>query len=214
MKFEYGNIERNDSAYKTVVLASGKSLSDFDMWSLNRPDIFVIAVNDSVKFAPFADAWFTIDPWGLGGKQLPGDKFNGKLYAGVPEDFGDPLAKCRDHRVNPPDNITYLKRVHMKGLSEKSDSIRTGNSGFGAFNMAYLMGAKNILLLGVDATRGYFYNNLKITRSLNHLPQMFEDSLPQLKSRGVKVINGSPQSKVYSFTRYEPDYALELFLND
>lgn len=212
--FEYGSVQPTKSARKAVVIASGKSLKGFDLWKLNRPDIFTITVNDSVKSAIFADAWFTLDPWGLDGPQLPSDKFQGKLYAAVPEDFGDPNCPCRNHRIDPPPNITYLRRVQGKGLSLEPDTIHTGNSGFGAFNLATLLGAKYILLLGIDATRGYFYSDTKFNQNLNHLPEMFLLTLPQLQKMGIKVFNGSPESRVHCFTRYEPDYALELFLNE
>lgn len=214
MRFKYGNIVPDERAFKTVVLASGKSLEGFDINKLNRPDIFVITVNDSAKHAPFADAWFTLDPWGLDGPQLPPHHFRGDLYAGVPDDFGDPHAAAECHRIDPPENITYLKRIGRPGLSEQTDGINTGNSGFGAFNLAYLLGAQHILLLGIDCTRGYFYDNGKHTRSLSHVPQMFEHCLPQIRANKIKVFNGSPVSKVYSFTRYEPDYGFERFINE
>lgn len=211
---DHYSVNPTESAFKTVVVGSGKSVSGFDLGRLNRQDIFVITVNDSGKYAPFADAWFTLDPWGLGGPQLPGSHFRGELFAAIPDDFGDPCAKSRDHRIDPPKNINYLKRIHGIGLSESPDTIHTGNSGFGAFNLAYLLGAKHILMLGIDGDRGYFYDKLKFTRQLKHLPDMFEQALPQIRRDGIKVFNGSPQSKVTCFTRYEPDYAFERFINE
>lgn len=211
---EYRKVTPTPKAFKTVVVASGKSVSGFNLSKLHRDDVFVITVNDSGKYVPFADAWFTLDPWGLHGPQLPGPHFRGQLYASVPEDFGTPLAKVRNHRIDAPANIHYLKRLHGDGLSEAPNAIHTGNSGFGAVNLAFLLGAKHILMLGIDGDRGYFYNPIKITRELRHLPGMFEKCLPQAKSHGLKIFNGSPNSKVTCFTRYEPDYAFERFINE
>jgi hypothetical protein len=211
---EYSEISTDSRAFKTVIVGSGKSILGFNLNELNRDDIFVITVNESGKYAPFADAWFTLDPWGLNGPQLPGPHFKGELYAAVPEDFGDPLAKSRDHQIDPPRNIKYLKRVSDRGFSEIPDTIHTGNSGFGAFNLAFLLGAKHILMLGIDGGRGYFYEPLKYTRNLKHLPLMFERCLGQIQRHGLKVFNGSPQSKITCFTRYEPEYAFERFINE
>lgn len=211
---EYSEIVPTSRSLKTVVVASGKSVSGFNLSNLNRDDIFVISVNDSGKHVPFADAWFTLDPWGLNGPQLPGPHFKGELYAAIPDDFGSPMAKARNHRIKPPENINYLKRIHSDGLSEVSDTIHTGNSGFGAFNLATLFGAKHILLLGIDGDRGYFYEPLKYTKPLKHLPGMFEKCLPQIRENNIKVFNGSPQSKITCFTRHEPEYAFERFMNE
>lgn len=211
---EYQEVYPVPKAFKTAVVGSGKSVSGFNLSKLQREDVFVIAINDSGKYVPFADAWFTLDPWGLHGPQLPGPRFKGQLYAGVPEDYGTPAAKARNHRIDAPTDIHYLKRTHAEGLSEKLDTIHTGNSGFGAVNLAFLLGAKHILMLGIDGDRGYFYDPRKITRELKHLPGMFEKCLPQIKDHGLKIFNGSPQSKITCFTRYEPDYAFERFINE
>ena len=73
-------------------VSKSKSLKDFDLERL-RGLGYIIAVNDAGKEILFADAWITIDPWGLHGPQLPPEEFKGKLYAGVSEDYNTPACQ-------------------------------------------------------------------------------------------------------------------------
>lgn len=207
-----GRIKRIPSVTRVVVIGGGRSLSGFNFGVLANQDCYIIVVNDVGNLVPFADAWFTLDPWGLYGPQLPSDKFKGKLYAAVPDNFGTPEARLRVHRIMPKAKITYLKRVpNPGGLSEDTSVIYTGNSGFGAFGMAYHMRPKKVLLLGIDGDVGYFYTKKKTNKNLAHLPKVFNDSVHQLRENNIQVINGSPNSAVTCFTRYTPDYAVEKF---
>ena len=208
---------------KVIIVAAGPSLDGFNFESL-RGQGYIIAVNDAAKYVPFADAWFTLDPWGLGGKQLPDLSFKGELFAAVPEDFSMPNARIRDHQQICPRPIHYLHRIIFHtisnlepemysnwGLNEDPSCINTLNSGYGAFGIAYHYKPKKILLLGVDATSGYFYNRSVATRSLNHLPLIFRSTLSQIAKAGIEVINGSLNSKVDCFPRLTPANALMNF---
>lgn len=198
-----------------IIIASGPSVNDIDMSLLKSfPNKFVITVNGAGKHIDFADAWFTLDPWGLNGPQLPPDTFKGKLYAAVPDDFGTPNAKCVQHRVTPRAKINFLHRLqshnytnvssetaYKLGLSEDSSCINTGNSGYGALNLAYHMRPKNIYLLGIDGTIGYFYSNKDRNRPLTYISTLFKSAVPQLEAAGIKVYNVSPRSKVTCFEK-------------
>jgi len=201
--------------HRTIIICcTGPSLKNFDFTSLKDKG-YIIAVNDAGKYIPFADAWFTLDPWGCGaaGKQIP-PNFQGDLFAAVPEDFGTPTAKSTTHRVTPHPKMNYLHRIAFHtindykpadylswGLNEDSSCINTGNSGFGALNLAYHMRPKRVFLLGIDATSGYFFDERKSTKSLNHLPMIFKSSVKQLESKNIEVINGSQYSKIECFPR-------------
>lgn len=193
-----------------TIVASGLSLKDFNFNKLRDIGSFIITVNGSGAFVPFADAWFTLDPWGLQGPQLPPKPFNGALYAAVPDNYGTPEA-IREHRQIPTADVTYLHRIQYKyGLSENPSSICTGNSGFGAFGLAYHMRPHKILLLGMDCGMGYYYTSHKRNRSLGHVPKLFNESLKQMRDADIKVINGSPNSKITCFPRYSIDHALKV----
>lgn len=206
-------VKPNPAAKNVVIIGSGRSLSGFKFDMLRNQDCFIITVNDSGNFAPFADAWFTLDPWGLQGPQLP-KKFEGQLYAAVPEHYGSKYAPSRQMWEMPTADIRYLQRVPNEGgLAEDPWVIATGNSGFGAMGLAYHMRPEKILLLGIDGDVGYFFTHRRRNRNLSHLPSTFADARPQLDKRGIRVINGSPHSAVTCFTRYTPEYGVELLLS-
>lgn len=204
-----------------IIVASGPSLTGFDFDRLRGLGT-IITVNNSVKSVPFADIWFTLDPWGLHGPQLPSAEFTGKMYAAVPEDFGTPKAQTPQHRHKPDSRITFLHRLrsHNKvgvssetayklGLSEDKSCISTGNSGYGAFNLAYHLRPKKILLLGIDGSLGYFYTKSETNRPLRYLPAMFASTVSQIQAANIKVINGSINSAITSFPRYTVEESLK-----
>lgn len=206
-----------------IIVGSGPSLKGFD-FNLLKDKGLIISVNNAVNYVPFSDVWFTLDPWGLHGPQLPKPPFKGQLVAAVPQDFGRRDAKSPAHRVVPTRKMLYLQRLishnHMDvssetamvdGLSDDPRCVSTGNSGYGALNLAYhLRPQKNILLLGMDATIGYFYTDKEKNRPLNFLPKLFQSAKPQLDAATLNVINGSPESRIKAFPRYTPTEAVEL----
>lgn len=211
---EISRVPRFTHPTKVVIIGGGQSLKKFNFELLRNQDCFIIVVNESGKHVPFADAWFTLDPWGLTGKQLPNEDFNGQLWAAVPEHYGTQQARARNHRDVPTAPIKYLNRLlYGGGLSEDPKSIYTGNSGFGALGLAYHMRPKSILLLGIDGDKGYYYPSKTTNRDLAHLPRIFEDSLPQLWKHNIRVINGSPHSTVTCFPRHTPEFGLKILLS-
>lgn len=202
-----------------IIVCTGPSLEGFDFNLIKNSDYYVIAVNDAAKYVPFAHAWFTLDPWGLTTTQIPRN-CKSKLYAAIPEDYGTEDAKITNHKVIPNRNIHYLHRIphstneyhrireyHIVGLNEDPSCIMTGNSGYGALNLAYHMYPEKVIYLGLDASSGYFFDKNKATRSLLHLNDMFASAIPQLTKRGIEVINASEDSNVKCFPRCNPtDY--------
>lgn len=219
---EWGSVNPADVTNNIIIIGSGKSLIGFDFNKLRGLGT-IIAVNDAAKSIPFADMWFTLDPWGLDGKQIP-PFWRGKLFAAVPEDFGTPKALSPEHRVQPDSRITFLHRLRghnltgvssdtafKLGLSEDKSCINTGNSGYGALNLAYHYRPKKILILGIDGTVGYFYSNDRANRPLPHLPTMFESAKPQLEQAGIELINGSVNSAVTAYPRFTVTESLKEF---
>jgi hypothetical protein len=222
----YSTVEPNPLALRTIIVGGGASLKGFDFMSLRDRGCYIIAVNDAAEFVPFADAWFTVDPWGLQGPQLPSVSFNGTLFAAVPLDYGSPGALSRMHRAVPTRDITYVQRLahppiphipshrakQIKEFTKDRSAVLTGNSVFSAMNLAVHMGAKHIAILGVDGGGRYFYKNRNkiINNKLGHLPRVFNDFHPYLYQNGIRVFNGSPTSKVTCFPRSTPERAVEL----
>lgn len=208
----WSKVNRPERIDNVIIVCTGPSLVNFDFMNLRNKG-YIIAVNDAAKYVSFADAWFTLDPWGLTTTQAPVN-FGGDMFAAVPEDYGTEFAKSTEHRVIPNAKINYLHRIGFHtdesqkytdllewGLNEDPSCINTGNSGFGALNMAYHMRPKRIFLYGIDASRGYFFNEKQNTRSLGHLPAMFNSTVTQLQDNDIEVINASPHSKIECFPK-------------
>lgn len=202
-----------------IIICSGPSLTGFN-FNLLKDLGYIITVNDSGNYIPFADLWFTLDPWGLNGKQLPCN-FKGQHYAAVPDDYATNEAKCMTHRTVPRNVMKFLHRIPFHtasnytnndyltwGLNCDPSCINTGNSGYGALNLAFHMKPKRIVFFGLDASQGYFFDISKTTRSLDHLPLIFKSTLQQLKDNNIEVINASPNSRITCFPRYTIDDAL------
>lgn len=210
---------------KIIIVCSGASLKGFDFNKLKNIGT-IICVNGSSTSVPFANYWFTLDPWGLNGPQLP-TNFKGKLYAAVPENFGLVDSKIPQHRINPPKHITYLHRLishndptissetaYVTGLSEDNGCINTGNSGFGAVGLAYHMKPKKLLILGMDGDIGYYYTDNKKNRPLKYLPILMQSTLDQLNAAKVKVINGSINSTINCYPKFNTADAIQEFLSE
>ena len=219
---KWGRVAPTQQHDKIIIVASGPSLKNFNMGELKDKGT-IICVNNAGNFVPFADYWFTLDPWGLNRGQVP-KNFAGKLFAAVPDDYGRHDAKATQHRTHSTPNVTYLHRLmshnytnqssdnaYTLGLSPDTGCISTGNSGFGALNLAYHMKPKKILLLGVDGTIGYFYPTNVNNRSLGTLPLLFKSATQQLRDANIEVINGSQNSAVMCFPRYSVMDALDKF---
>ncbi len=215
---KFGKVNSDKKYNNIIIVASGTSVKNINLNNLkNLSDTFIITVNGSGSFVPFADAWFTLDPWGLDGPQLPKD-FKGSLYAAVPQDFGTRFARIEQHKKIPHANITYLHRLishnytnvtsetaYMLGLSEDTGCISTGNSGYGALNLAYHMRPNNIFLLGFDGDTGYWYPSDKTNRKLNYLPLMMDSAKEQLEKNHINVYNVSPHSSINTFEKIPVD---------
>ena len=209
--------EVSETKSRVLIVASGSSLKDFNWSNLKiTSDIAVIAVNGSVKFLAAATHWMTVDPSPVNRFLMANQVQGVKYYAAVPDDYGTPSALDSEMRKPAEVNVTFLKRITGNGplkatfgLSEQSDRIHTGNSAYGAFGIAYLMGASKVAILGVDGYGVYWYGSGTSVGSLEHLNDLFSSTIKQLNTRRVAVVNGSVNSKVQCFPRVEPFQAVE-----
>ena len=213
---EYGRVE--ERVDRVIVMANGPSLLEADPYLLAHSSAPIIAVNGAVR-APFPiHAFFTLDPDRIV-RPLMRDKPGGvrNWYAAVPSDYGSPAARMLDHREPPEAGMIWLRRISggaypggwVPGLSEDPECIHTGNSAWGALQLAVHMGAKRILLLGVDGTHSGYAFGPGAPRDLLLMRWIFGTAVMQLHKMGILVKTGNPRSRVDAFERVEANEGLK-----
>lgn len=111
--------------------------------------------------------------------------------------------------------LTLAKGRHAPGLGR--DVVHFGdNSGYQAVNLAYLLGAGRIVLLGYDmGVRGnqtHFFGDhpppLKTGSDYRHWVTLFDRLAQDLADEGVQVINATRESALRCFRRATINEAL------
>jgi hypothetical protein len=191
-----------------AIVASGPSVKRENVEAL-RNRIHVIAVNESYKLAPWAEAVYSCDlAWW-------------KLHKGLPDFPGlklthDAIA-CRTY----PD----LKKVQIENVG--SDEILTdrpsyvgagGCSGFQAMNLAIQFGATGIALLGVDCClehgehwhgRHPYHMNNPAPSNVKRWRKAFDSAAEKLTKLGIDAVNCSPISALTNYPKLTVAQALE-----
>lgn len=187
---------------RAVIVASGPSAADF----VPPEGCLVIAVNGAIEWLSRATHWFTLDPsmanqrrWS---QPRPGVKYCAALDAAhmAPEHI-DRYLRVRGVRPEPAEKYSpewWLWRWRGElGMNRRVGQINTGNSAWGALQLARKLGARRAALVGVDASsepriEGGQPNNL------SHLPLLFESAL---ETPGFEFVNcGAMQSRVPQMT--------------
>lgn len=181
-----------------VLLASGPSLTQEDCDAV-RGKARVIAINRTIELAPWADALYCADAkmW----KWLRGaPTFDGLKYG----------AEARVGQVNVVDyGVTVLKVNNKIVLSQDSTTLAHGrNSGYQAVNLAVLLGARRIVLLGYDFQSGphgekhWHADHPQDSRpDFQRWIEMFERLAPAVAAAGVDLVNATRQTSLRGVRR-------------
>ena len=205
-----------------VILAGGPSLKKQDLSALTstHPWPKVIAINDSWKLRPYANVLYFVDAaWWQ--RQMDMNEFSvdGQVR------FHDAIYKCnwikggagfQDHP-----QIKQIAFTGQVGLEENPQALRHGsNSGYSAVNLAYLFGAKRIVLLGYDmkvqGERSHWHDrvdNMPASYFQNVLQNEFlplvSYLVEPLRKAGVEVINATPDSALTLWPSMTLEQALQ-----
>jgi hypothetical protein len=202
-----------------ICLASGPSLTVEDV-EFARGKGVVIAVNDAVRLAPWADVIHSCDStwWHKhhrAMRELPGLKV--RVQSGsqtVTRKLLGPkyCAGCRKPLPTPQSScwckgIISLFNAGAKGISLEQDTVCTAlNSGGSAINVAVQLGAKRIVLLGYDMGpdnkgRKHFYDtdSQTITSSFITFRKHIATMVEPLKALGIDVWNCSRRTNLEAF---------------
>lgn len=192
---------------KVAIVATGSSLKDV---KLKFPDdIAVITVNSALHHVNRKRFWFTLDPSESNRRLMMSAYQDVTYYAAVPDEF---------QIVSP--RIKHLRRITGNGhgryrtkgsLSRDKGAIHTGNSAWGALQLAVHMEASQIALFGVDGYGEYYYGGNP--RDLSMMNDLFSSAVSELNEMGIEVVNGSRHSHVTCFQRMEPEEALKWLVN-
>ena len=192
----------NRWANQTVaIVASGPSLQQAQVAKL-KGKVKVIAVNDSWRLCPWADILYAADrAWWL-------------HHEYVTQFTGERWTQQQGHVAWPQEakdaGLKVVVSAHKPGISFDPALIHTGkNSGFQALNLAVLLGATEILLLGIDCTTldgkthwfGDHPGKLMKKSPYGVFKQAFTDSSQALDRAGINVINCSERSALTCFKK-------------
>lgn len=176
---------------KWAIIASGPSLTKEDVDRVKS--LNVIVINDNYKLAPWADILYACDPqwWDW----HDGVDFKGKKYT-------------QDKESADKYGLNYIEGVNEYGLSESPKKIHTGsNSGIQAINLAYHLGAREIILLGYDqqATGGkshWFGDHPNgVVSNWSKWTGLYADVAKHAEELGLKIINCTRETSLTCFTR-------------
>jgi len=190
-----------------TIIASGPSLNGGQIASIREAWqaglTRVIGVNDAYKCAPWIDGLYAADP--------PWWEYHIKAV----RDTHIPLLMCQDDEASQRWGLRHIpgppegKAAGVEGISTNPDYIHFGsNSGFQALNIAFLMGAAKIILVGYDMHTkagepthwfGEHPQVLTMHRDYHHWVKFFNQSAPQFIAAGVRVVNCSPGSAIKCF---------------
>jgi hypothetical protein len=124
-----------------IVIASGPSLTQEQVDAAIKSPYETIAVNGAYQIAPTADYLYAGDYmfWKLHIAEIKA-KFKGKLIT-------------QDNSASSRFNLTRIRGTNRDGLGKGVIHLN-GNSGVQALNLAFVWGARRIILLGMDMKLG------------------------------------------------------------
>jgi hypothetical protein len=189
-----------------VCIASGPSLTKEDC-EFVRGKAKVIVINTSYQLAKWADVLYACDGrwwrWNKGAKDF---NPNGLKFA----------LERRAGQMYP--EVKVLRTGKPTGLSLDPMYLNTGkNSGYQAINLAVLMGASKIVLLGYDMQRGsngdmHWHNEhpIRTPHLYREFRERYQTLVEPLKAAGVEIVNCSRQTALECFPRMPLEQAFPL----
>lgn len=196
-----------------AILGGGPSLRGFDFERL-KGRFHVLAVNGTIFDVPWAAAGFSLD-------RLAMREWWPRFCAEVqmPLHFAVPNPWLLNIEGTPAPNMLFYRRVARASFIKNRGEIASGGtSGFGAVNLAWLKGARKIVLFGFDygATEGGWHHNpqhyafeyRQVDANWQKWARNFHNVARRLTAEKVEVINASPLSRITAFPKMTIDEVL------
>lgn len=184
---------------KCIIVGSGPSAKGF------KPpkDIPIIAVNGVIEWIKRVDYWFTLDPSEANRNRMNNQRPDTEYHAAVPDNVKLPEGVTRWCRVESKKKRSdYWMRKYkcVLTLNKEPGKINTGNSAWGALGLAYHLGFKDVLLIGVDGTSDERIEGGK-PNTLSHLPELFKSARRQVKLRSAGKLEGIKKVKLKAWLK-------------
>jgi len=189
-----------------VIICSGPSLTK-EQVNYCRGKAKVIAVNNNYQLAPWADVLYYCDQRWFQLHQDGVNNFKGLVVS--LDRLAPPHVRLLRNGDDDRKNKEHNPRLGFE--VERRDTLKTGrNSGYQAINLALLLGAKRIILIGYDMkssskthTHWFGSHNKWTIRPdiFKHFVDWFKKAKPQLDQLGIEVINCTPDSALDVFPR-------------
>jgi len=199
------NIEPLWLGETVYIIGGGPSLENFN-WN-NLIGKKTIAINKSILSYPNANILYWTDSRVYGWYKNEIDNFSGLKVT------------IRDH-VTYTDDIKIMKKGNKYGLEEAKDTLCHGNnSGYAAINLAYLLGAKKIVLLGYDmrnvGTKGHYHGGYPVPATGDNVYKDqfipgFKILADLLKEKKIEVYNASIHSALTVWPKISLEQAVSL----
>ena len=203
-----------------VVIGSGPSLTIEQTQAVRdwrwggdtvATDRKVIVINTSFRLAPWADVLYACDSVWWNAKE-PGSKTT--YYEEALTLFNKDSLWTQDRGAANELGLRYVQSVNARGLSKKPGVIHQGNnSGYQAVNLAYIAGAKRIILLGFDMRGSHWHGDHPppLSSTLPHITWInnFSPLARELKDAGIEVLNATPKSALKYFPMVTLDEVLK-----
>lgn len=174
-----------DSRRTCAIICTGESAGRVDLDALKR--FARIAVNDAYILAPDAEELYACDPrwWRWHGAAVE-RTFAGRRW-------------CPDAKTAGEKNLTHIALERRGGLSVTPNLIYSGgvigNSGAQAINLAYLLGARRIVLVGMDMGGSHFFGEhpkeINTSTDFAGMGRLMALMAADLDRYGVEIINTS-----------------------
>ena len=202
-KVMYTKVEPLYKGQTVYIVGGGPSLKNFN-WDLLK-NKKVIAINRAYEFCN-ADVVYWTDT---------------RFYQWNKDEL-DALTATK-YTIQPSANqinVNVIRKGMRHGLETNPSLLAHGdNSGYAAINLAYHLGAKQIVLLGYDMGNvkdsTHFHDGYKVTPTTDETYETrFMTGFPilaeLLKEKGINVWNASPISKLTCFQKLTIQQALRL----
>lgn len=212
-QINFGKVAPVDWGNKPVaIVGGGSSLKDFDFQRL-RLQYTVLAVNASMLDLPWADAGFSLD------RRAMRDWWPKLRQLTIPQYYAVPDLKLKNFNGSATTYMTFVRRIFSSEFSQVPRYICSGGtSGYGALQLAYLKGAKDITLFGFDYgaineewhhNEGHYkFYEAQDDKKWEQWAKNFDRAAIVLEEQGVKVMNASPKSRITAFPKISIEEAL------